>query len=70
MTLEVTTGVTNGQATSINVTEIGLFGFFSIANFQQSQSPFATMLIHDGITSTPVAAGGVIAPRYTMDFPI
>lgn len=70
-TLEVTTGVTNGQATTINVTEIGLFLFpISTSIGGSSVTPFATLFAHDGITSTPVAAGGVIAPRYTMDFPV
>jgi len=27
-------------------------------------------MAYDGIASTPVASGGVIAPRYTMDFPV
>ena len=70
-TLEVTTGVTNGQATTINVTEIGMFLFPVTTSLgSASATPFATLFAHDGITSTPVAAGGVIAPRYTMDFPV
>ena len=70
-TLEVTTGVTNGQATTINVTEIGMF-LFAMTNAQAASTacPFATLFAHDGIASTPVASGGVIAPRYTMDFPV
>ena len=70
VTLEITTGITNSQAASINVTEIALFMFVSQLNAAPSSVPFATMLAHDGISITPVAAGGVIAPRYTMDFPI
>jgi hypothetical protein len=69
-TLEITTGITNGQAVSINVSEIGLFGFCSPINVGASSVPFSTLLIYDGIASTPVATGGVIAPRYTMDFPV
>lgn len=69
-TLEVTSGITNGQAASINVTEIGMFLFAMIAGVGTFNVPFSTLLAYDGITSTPVAAGGVIAPRYTMDFPI
>lgn len=69
-TLEVTTGITNGQAASINVTEIGFFLFACLNATPPSVVPFSTLLIYDGIASTPVAAGGVIAPRYTMDFPI
>jgi len=69
-TLEVTTGVTNGQNTTINVTEIGLFLFAAQFNTGFGAVPFSTLLIYDGITSTPVATGGVIAPRYTMDYPM
>jgi hypothetical protein len=70
-TLEVTTGVTNGQATTINVTEIGMYLFaLTTAAGNASACPFATLFAHDGIASTPVASGGVIAPRYTMDFPV
>lgn len=71
-TLEVTTGITNGQATTINVTEIGMFLFALSALVTGSRSavPFSTLLAYDGIVSTPVATGGVIAPRYTMDFPV
>jgi hypothetical protein len=69
-TLEVTTGVTNGQATTINVTEIGMFLFAATTGSQLQAAGFATFLAHDGIASTPVLSGGVIAPRYTMDFPV
>lgn len=69
-TLQVTSGVTNGQAASVNVTEIGMFLFALISTGQRSGVPFATLLAYDGIASTPVPAGGVIAPRYTMDFPM
>lgn len=70
-TLQVTSGITNAQAASINVTEIGMF-LFAITNAGTGNSkiPFATLLAYDGIASTPVASGGVIAPRYTMDFPV
>lgn len=69
-TLQVTSGITNAQAASINVTEIGYYLFAIVAASGTSVVPFATLLIYDGITSTPVASGGVIAPRYTMDFPV
>lgn len=70
-TLQITSGVTNAQAASINVTEIGMF-LYAITNAgaQRSKTPFATLMAYDGIASTPVASGGVIAPRYTMDFPV
>ena len=69
-TIEVTTGITNGQATTINVTEIGLFLFAMILGVGPAAVPFSTLMAYDGIASTPVASGGVIAPRYTMDFPV
>lgn len=69
-TLEVTHGITNGQAVSVNITEIGMFLFAMTNASQRSVVPFATLMIYDGIVSTPVPTGGVIAPRYTMDFPI
>ena len=69
-TLEVTKGITNGQAVSVNITEIGMFLFAMTNSSQRSVVPFSTLLIYDGIVSTPVPTGGVIAPRYTMDFPI
>ncbi len=68
-TLEITTGVTNAQAASVNITEIALFLFAVEDNDQVTAVPFRTLLAYDGIASTPVAAGGVIAPRYTLDFP-
>lgn len=69
-TLEITTGITNGQAVTVNVTEIGLFLFFMQNNFNRSIVPYQTLIAYDGIASTPVATGGVIAPRYTLDFPV
>ena len=69
-TLQVTTGITNGTAASVNITEIGMFLFAMTTGVAASVVPFSTLLAYDGITSTPVAAGGVIAPRYTMDFPM
>lgn len=69
-TLQVTAGITNGQAASVNVTEIGMFLFALQTAVATGAIPFSTLLAYDGITSTPVPAGGVIAPRYTMDFPM
>lgn len=70
MTLEVTTGITNSQAVPITVSEIGLFLFAQQFNTGFGTVPFSTLLIYDGIAGTPVATGGVIAPRYTMDWPM
>lgn len=69
-THEVTTGITNGQSASVNITEIGMFLFAMIVGVGTPAVPFSTLLAYDGIVSTPVPAGGVIAPRYTMDFPM
>lgn len=68
-TLEITTGITNAQAASVNITEIALFMAILPHNESAFDVPFRTLVAYDGITSTPVAAGGVIAPRYTLDFP-
>ena len=68
-TLQITSGITNAQGASINVTEIALFLYAVVNSGQTSMVPFSTLLAYDGISSTPVAAGGVIAPRYTLDFP-
>lgn len=69
-TLQVTTGITNGTSASVNITEIGMFLFAIQTGVNISSVPFSTLLAYDGIVSTPVPAGGVIAPRYTMDFPM
>jgi hypothetical protein len=69
-TIQVTCGITNSTAASVSVTEIGMFLFAVPTAVATSVVPFSTLLAYDGITSTPVAAGGVIAPRYTMDFPM
>lgn len=70
-TLEITQGITNRATGALSVNEIGLFLFFCNQAFStRSQVPYATLLAYDGITPTPVALGGVIAPRYTMDFPV
>ena len=70
LTLEITQGIVNGSASSINVTEIGLYLCCNTTSGVTSALPFSTLIAYDGITSTPLAAGGVIAPRYTMDFPM
>lgn len=69
-TLQVTGAITNGTAASVSITEIGMFLFCINTTSAQSVVPYSTLIAYDGITSTPVASGGVIAPRYTMDFPV
>lgn len=70
LTLEITAGIVNGTASSVNITEIGLYAMCSNTSCLTTAIPFSTLIAYDGITSTPLAAGGVIAPRYTMDFPM
>lgn len=70
LTLEITCGIVNGTAASTNITEIGLYICCNSTSGTTSALPFSTLIAYDGITSTPVSAGGVIAPRYTMDFPM
>lgn len=70
LTLEITCGIVNGTAASINVTEIGLYVCCANTATAQTGLPFSSLIAYDGVTSTPLAAGGVIAPRYTMDFPM
>jgi hypothetical protein len=68
-TLQITSGITNAQAAAISVTEIGMF-LYAMTIAQRFSVPFATLMAYDSIPATPVASGGVIAPRYTMDFPV
>jgi hypothetical protein len=70
LTLEITCGIVNGSAASVNITEIALFMFCLPTGEGTTDVPFSTLIAYDGISSTPLAAGGVIAPRYTMDFPM
>ena len=70
LTLEITVGIVNGTAASVNITEIGLFCTMLTTGGLATALGFSTLMAYDGITSTPLAAGGVLAPRYTMDFPM
>ncbi len=70
MTLQCDAAISNGLSGSVNITEIALF-FNGIDNSSQSNSPgFYFLLAYDGVASTPVAAGGSVAPRYILDFPV
>lgn len=70
-TLQVTSGITNATAGSIDITEMGMFLFMKVSGGSYSSCvPFSTLLAYDGFSAVPVASGGVIAPRYTMNFPI
>ena len=71
LTLEITGAIGNGTAGSVNITEIALAYYGTDTTFFNStRIGNIYLLAYDGITSTPVAAGGVIAPRYTLDFPV
>ena len=70
LTLEMTGAIVNGTAASVNITEMALYLLCLPISFQVNAIAFSTLIAYDGITSTPLAAGGVIAPRYTMDFPM
>lgn len=70
LTLEITGAIVNGTAASTNITEIGLYLCAGNTGTTVTALPFSALIAYDGITSTPLSAGGVIAPRYTMDFPM
>lgn len=70
MTLQIDAAISNGLSGSVNVTEIALF-FNGADNSSQSNHPgYYFLLAYDGVASTPVAAGGSVAPRYILDFPV
>lgn len=70
LTLEMTGAIVNGSAASVNITEMALYLSCIPVSTAINGVSFSTLIAYDGITSTPLAAGGVIAPRYTMDFPM
>lgn len=71
LTLQITQGITIAQSGGITAREIALFLFlFNQATFDLNAAGHASLMAYDGISDTPVAQGGVIAPRYTMDFPV
>lgn len=70
ITLEITGAITNSSSATLNVTEIGMFGYFRRDVDLLTRTGFWTLLAYDGVTSTPVAVGGVAAPRYTLNYPV
>ncbi len=70
ITHQIDAAISNGGSSSVNVTEIALFYRGSDASMQASAVGLDFLLAYDGVTSTPVAAGGSIAPRYILDFPV
>jgi hypothetical protein len=55
------------------ITEIGLLSYIRDKDDTVSTNPTAgrrVLIAYDGATSTPVSQGGVIAPKYTLEFPV
>ena len=69
LTLQCDAAISNGLSSSVNVTEIALFYNGIDTGSQPEQPGFYFLLAYDGVASTPVAAGGSVAPRYILDFP-
>jgi len=71
ITHQVDAAIANGGASSLNITEIALFmRGLDPANSSTAQAGYDFLLAYDGVASTPVAAGGSIAPRFILDFPV
>lgn len=71
LTFQITQGITIAQSGGITAREIGLFIFIRDEdNSASSDNGIATLCGYDQITATPVAQGGVISPRYTLNFPV
>jgi len=70
ITHQIDAAISNGGSGSVNITEIALF-MRGIDNLSQVDAAgFEFLLAYDGVASTPVAAGGSVAPRYILDFPV
>jgi hypothetical protein len=71
LTFQITNGITIAQSGGITAREIALFLFVREVNANPTNVEGTPVLVgYDGITATPVAQGGVIAPRYTLNFPV
>jgi hypothetical protein len=70
LTLQCDAAISNGLSSSVNVTEISLFINIMDTGSQAFQPGLYVMIAYDGVSSTPVAAGGSVAPRYILDFPV
>lgn len=73
LTFQITQGITIAQSGGITAREIGMYIRFR----RKFGSPDPTtvegtpsLVAYDQIAATPVAQGGVIAPRYTLNFPV
>ncbi len=70
LTLQIDAAIANGTSSSVLVTEIALYCVMVPAAGNTGQVGTQYLMAYDGIASTPVAAGGSIAPRYILDFPV
>jgi hypothetical protein len=70
ITLQCDAAISNGGSSSVNVTEIALFYNGIDTGSTPEQPGYYFLLAYDGVASTPVAAGGSVAPRYILDFPV
>lgn len=71
LTLQITKGITVAQSGGITAREIALFMFIAFKDSPPDTVEGGPVLMaYDGIADTPVAQGGVIAPRYTLNFPV
>jgi len=71
LTLQITQGITIAQSGGITAREIALFLLIPYKDLEPTTTEGApTLVAYDGIADTPVAQGGVIAPRYTLNFPV
>lgn len=70
MTLQITQGVTIAQSGGITAREIGMYLFIRPKAGTKDDDGTPTLMAYDQITPTAVAQGGVISPRYTLNFPV
>lgn len=71
LTIQITQGITIAVSGGITAREIGLYLFLRDEdNSATLAEGVPTLVGYDQITPTAVAQGGVIAPRYTLNFPV
>jgi hypothetical protein len=73
-TFSITHGITIAVAGTTTVREIGLYLFLrrkvSPGHDPTGDEGTPFLVAYDQVTPTPVAQGGVFAPRYTLNFPV
>jgi hypothetical protein len=55
------------------VTEVGLLSHIRLSSDTDSTNAPAgrhVLLAYDAVTDTPVSQGGIVTPRYTLEFPV